>query len=188
MKKKCFLLVAVLLLCLEASAWAEGGVRVEVIKMDGISVVMLTQAEELINAYSFAASTPQSKDNGFTMPQYLTQIGKEAFAGIAAEKIEVSENVVTIGERAFADCNSLREIVIPPSVMSVDESALAGCKNVIVYGEKGSAAEKYVGAINKANPDAEFLFVELKSGADESQDKPVEEKYLPVVMPFVPAV
>ena len=42
MKKLCILLVAALLLCLCVSAWAEEGMRVEVIKMDGVSVVVLT--------------------------------------------------------------------------------------------------------------------------------------------------
>lgn len=54
MKKLCILLVAALLLCLSAAAWAEDGVSIEVIKMDGVSVVLLTPETTMLRAKGIA--------------------------------------------------------------------------------------------------------------------------------------
>ncbi len=175
MKRCCILLAAVLLLCLGTSARADDGVSIEVVTMDGVSVVTMTTAD---------AFAPYSGDGCFALPRMLTQIEEEAFAGVSAKRIEVSENVVFIGKRAFADCTNLRELVIPSGVVSIDEHALDGCENVLVYGATGSAADLFVKAAKTANPDAGFAFVDLDR---ELGAHPVVTESLPVVLPFVPA-
>ena len=135
----CALLVA-LFLCLGFSAaWAEGGVNVEIIKIDG-------ESEE------------------------------EAFVGIAAEKVTVAENVVAIEGRAFADCPKLREIIIPASVLTVDDTALEGCADVTVYGVTGSEAQRFA----EANS---FRFVDPDTPTNEPDGS---IKLPPVELPFVP--
>ena len=98
MKKLCFLLILALLLSLGASAFADSSV--ELIYMDGIPVVVespgLTAGES--NAFDAGA--------GFTLPAALAAIGEEAFAGIDAARVEITENVISIGPRAFADCKN----------------------------------------------------------------------------------
>lgn len=141
MKKLSILLLAVLLLCLCASAWAEDGVNIEVIKMDGVSVVVLTPESTMRRARSLMAPS-EKKDADFALPESLTLIEEEAFAGIAAASVEVSDNVVAIEARAFADCKNLREITIPATVQKIDDHAFDGCEGVTVYGAKGTAAEK----------------------------------------------
>ena len=179
MKKISLLLAVFLLLGLCLSAQAEDAVQVEVLKMDGISVVVLTPQETLIRARGIA-----EKAGSFALPASLTIIEKGAFEGIAAETVEISKNVVSIEAGAFAYCKSLREITIPDSVLTIDVAALDGCKNVTVYGVKGSAAEKFVEAVNDADPDANFAFVPLKPVLQT----PAPAKESPVaVMPFVPA-
>jgi len=81
----------------------------------------------------------------FTVPAALTEIGEEAFAGIAAECVQISDNVVNIGSRAFADCASLQQIAIPASVQTIADDALAGA-NVTVYGQAGTEAERFAEA------------------------------------------
>jgi hypothetical protein len=93
----------------------------------------------------------------FALPASLTLIGENAFEGIAAQRVDVSESVVSIEKRAFADCKNLREIHIPAMVKSIDDTALAGCENVTVYGTTGSEAWRF------AN-DAGFNFVDLNGG------------------------
>ena len=66
------------------------------------------------------------------LPRFLTEIGDEAFAGIASKKIVISDKTVTIGARAFADCPNLRFLVIPDSVQSISDDALDGCSDVIL--------------------------------------------------------
>ena len=161
MKKTCALLLA-LLLCLAVAARAESGVEVELIKMDGVSVVEMV----LI-------------DDGLKLPAGLTRIADEAFANIAAGSVEVSENVTAIGARAFADCKNLREIFIPASVQTIDDTALEGCGKVTVYGTRNTEAERFAQAMG-------FNFV------DPVNDPPTPSNLIvleapTVVLPFVSA-
>ncbi len=76
------------------------------------------------------------------LPEFLTLIDECAFEGIAAGNVEVTENVVAIEARAFADCKNLRGIYIPATVVQIDDHAFDGCENVTVVGEKGTEAER----------------------------------------------
>ena len=167
MKKMCFLLAV--LLCLTAAAVAEEGAAIEVIKVDGVSVVVLTPEPVMRRARGIA----EEKEADFLLPPFLTMIEEEAFAGIAAEKIEVSKNVAAIGARAFADCKNLKEIYIPAGVVSVDDRALEGCEGVTVYGETGSEAQRFA-------EDNGFDFVD----PDAVPEAPKEAQ--PVELPFIP--
>jgi hypothetical protein len=163
MKKICILLAAVLLLCLGASAWAEDGVNVEIIKVDGVSVVVLTP----------------EKEADFVLPAFLTLIEESAFEGIAAESVEVTGNVAAIETRAFADCKSLREITIPATVLKIDDHAFDGCKGVTVYGRSGTEAERIANLYG-------FTFVD-PNAEPETPATPVTPEQPPVVLPFLPA-
>ena len=164
MKKLCILLVFALLLSLGASAYAGGGV--EIVVMDGIPVVMESLALTAGETNSFAA------DAGFTLPASLIRIEKEAFAGTRAERVEISENVVSIGPRAFADSESLRELVIPGTVTSIDDTALEGSESVTVYGETDSEAQRFA----EAN---DIPFVATNATLDFEAPQP------PVALPYV---
>lgn len=78
----------------------------------------------------------------FIIPADVTTIEASAFEGIAAESVEIGENVQSIGARAFADCSGLREIFIPASVLHIDDSAFAGCEDVTVYGVEETEGER----------------------------------------------
>ena len=137
MKRTCTILLA-LLVCLSAIALAEESKSVEIVRINGISVVVLIPEETTRRARSVAEELKAD----ITLPQSLTLIEEEAFLGIDASVVEVSENVVAIGARAFADCEYLMEITIPASVLRIDDTAFAGCELVTVHGEKGSEAER----------------------------------------------
>ena len=166
MKKLCYVLILALLLSLGASAFADNGV--EIIYMDGIPVVMESFGLSLSDSDAFDAGA------GFTLPEALADIGEEAFAGIAASRVEITENVKTIGKRAFADCKNLREIVIPATVEHIDDSALDGCTGVTIFGEFNSEAERF--AIDNG-----FMF----GGWDETIAPFPTTNSDPVVMPYV---
>ena len=121
-------MTAILVLCLCATAWAEKGVDVEVLKMDGVSVVIFTSL------------------SGIELPEMLTEIGEEAFKGISASCVEISPNVAFINARAFADCANLRQITIPADVQTIDDTALAGCSGVTIYGTAGTEAQRFARA------------------------------------------
>jgi len=58
----------------------------------------------------------------------VTSIGDRAFADCSSlTEIVIPNSVTSIGYRAFADCSSLTEIVIPNSVTSIGEHAFSSC-------------------------------------------------------------
>lgn len=175
LKRFLILLVAALMLCAGFTARAEGGVKVEVIKRDGVSVVVLTPVETVQRAKAIAKSAGPA----LVLPEALTLIEEEAFEGIAAERVEVSQNVVSIEERAFGDCKGLREIHIPATVVQIDDKALEGCEGVTVYGQKGSEAERFAKA-------AGFAFVDPDAETEtERLDPPSVHEEVPVKLPAV---
>lgn len=180
MKRISMLLVLVLLLCLVPAAQAEDGVQVEVIIADGMSVVMLTPEETRLRANAVYMSAAPNGGNGsesLALPAFLTLIEESAFEGIAARRVEISENVVSIEKRAFADCGNLREIVIPAKVLKVDDTALAGCENVTVYGTAGSEAERFAAV-------AGFDFVD-PNAAETPDGQPTGQMQAPVILPYL---
>ena len=70
MKKLCVLLVLALLLCAGAAAWAEDGVDIEVIRVDGESVIVLTPRETVLRAQDLMvmAREADGSQSGFILP------------------------------------------------------------------------------------------------------------------------
>ena len=139
MKKLCVLLVLALLLSLSASAFADNSV--EILYLDGTPVAVESPA---LTAGETAAFHAPGAD--LTLPAALVAIEEEAFAGIDAARVEITENVVSIGPRAFADCKNLTELVIPATVQIIDDTALEGSENVTIYGEADSEAQRFADA------------------------------------------
>ena len=179
MRRISILLATVLLLCISPAVQAANSVTIEVMTMDGISVVKLMPEETLFFDDEVVMRGMPDKSvskERFALPAFLTLIDEGAFEGIAARRVDISENVVAIGRRAFADCKGLREIHIPAAVLKVDDLALEGCKGVTVYGKAGSEAERFAKA-------AGFDFVD-PSGAVKPEE-PGGHMKPPVVLPFV---
>ena len=139
MKKLCVLLVLALLLSLSASAFADNSV--EILYMDGTPV-----AVESPSLSAGETNALNAEGAGLTLPAALVAIEEEAFAGIDAARVEITENVISIGPRAFADCKNLTELVIPATVQRIADDALEGSTNVTIYGESGSEAQRFADA------------------------------------------
>ena len=138
MKKLSFILVLALLLSLSASAFADNSV--EILYLDGTPVAVESPSLTAGETNAFHA------DAGLTLPAALVAIEEEAFAGIDAARVEITENVISIGPRAFADCKNLTELVIPATVQTIDDTALDGNTNVTIYGEADSEAQRFADA------------------------------------------
>ena len=83
-------------------------------------------------------------DAALRLPNALSEIGEEAFAGVPAETVYLPDGVTAIGERAFADCAALRAVRIPASVTEIADSALSGCRDdLVICGAAGSLAERF---------------------------------------------
>ena len=68
----------------------------------------------------------------FFMPDFLTDIEEEAFAGCAFTFVKLSENTATVGPRAFADCPNLKYIYIPAET-TVDPTAFENVEGLTVF-------------------------------------------------------
>lgn len=78
------------------------------------------------------------------LPIGLTVIGKDAFMNNPVKNVIIPGTVTTIEDGAFNSCYYLSEITIPESVTYMGEKLFDYCsEDLIIYGEVGSAAEKY---------------------------------------------
>ena len=80
----------------------------------------------------------------FILPEDLTEIGEEAFAGCAFAYVRLSEHVERIGNLAFADCPNLLHIYIPEAANSIASDAFSGVSaSMVIHGKANSYAEIY---------------------------------------------
>lgn len=61
------------------------------------------------------------------MPSYLTTTGRGTFIGSPIRSVSMSENVTTIGESCFSECEDLTSINLPASVKSIGAYAFRYC-------------------------------------------------------------
>ena len=90
----------------------------------------------------------------FILPHSLTEIEDEAFSNSGISFVELPKNVTKIGKEAFSYCESLKYIIIPESVTEINDTAFFGVTEMIIIGNKGSAAEEFAKTNN-------YGFIEL---------------------------
>ena len=89
------------------------------------------------------------------LPDDLTTIEEEAFAGTDIERVIIPASVTEIGSRAFADCESLHYIVFEGDSITIAEDAFDGCRYIVfVCSENSDAAiyaagSKQLGCVHK---------------------------------------
>lgn len=76
-----------------------------------------------------------------TLPAILQFIEDEAFLRGNFISVRIPEGVMSIGSRAFANCNRLEQIEIPASVTSIAADAFEGTDGFVIYCPEGSYAE-----------------------------------------------
>lgn len=109
---------------------------------------VITATEQMKNRTAECTVTVYEPD--FVLPIDLTVIEEEAFEGIDAEFVYISDNCERIGAHAFRN-SSIGQIRIPADC-EIGDDILAGCENVIIFGTAGSDAEQYA-------QDHDFIFV-----------------------------
>ncbi len=120
---------------------------------DFVEEVYIPDCVKKIGCRSFYES-PVGK---VVIPDSVTTIESEAFLDCGLTEIEIPDSVTTIETWAFSGCEALREITIPDSVTSIGLWAIGYGQDlfhpwfnpipfrrpVILYGKKGSEAERY---------------------------------------------
>ncbi len=78
-----------------------------------------------------------------SMPDNLSKVGEQAFAGALADSIILNDGCTSIGPKAFADCSRLQFIFIPESVTSIAADAFEGSGQVVIYSPDCTFAAAY---------------------------------------------
>ena len=81
--------------------------------------------------------------NAFTLPLSLQRIEEEAFAGIAARTVVFRDGLISVGENAFQNVDSLVDVFIPPTMLLIAESSLPKNTNLTIHGVRGSYIYKW---------------------------------------------
>lgn len=68
------------------------------------------------------------------MPSYLTTTGRGTFIGSPIRSVSMSENITTIGDFCFSECEDLTSINLPASVKSIGAYAFNGCSKLAAIG------------------------------------------------------
>lgn len=120
---------------------------------DYVSTVCVPDCVKIIGCRAFF----ETAVGKVVIPDTVTKIESEAFFDCSLHEIEIPDSVTAIETWAFAGCESLKEITIPKNVTSIGEWAIGYKEDqfhpwldpkpfgqpVIIYGEKGSEAERY---------------------------------------------
>ena len=92
---------------------------------DNVTKITADNVKEVENSYS---STTILKSLSTVSIKNAVDIHGSAFYGLSSLKnVYFSDNLKTIGDRAFCFCKSLESITIPNSVTHIGEGAFAGC-------------------------------------------------------------
>ena len=95
-------------------------------------------------------AVPAGKTGSLTLPETLETIGYGAFENSSLEEISFDENsnILSIGYRAFYGADSLTQITIPASVVTIDYYAFAMCENLetVIFAEGSRLTGVYEGA------------------------------------------
>lgn len=78
-----------------------------------------------------------------TWPEKVTMIPDGVFLGSAIKEFTVPNTVEEISSNAFTSCYNLTKITIPRSVKYIGEAAFLNSRNVTIYGDRDSVAERY---------------------------------------------
>ncbi len=66
----------------------------------------------------------------YTVPDSVTQLGDGSFCNSKIKKIVIGESVKKIGNRTFANCENLTEIIMSTNNMSFGRNAFSGCSSL----------------------------------------------------------
>lgn len=120
--------------------------QVEVVLRDGIGDCYIELEDGTVELLSVGEYGIPSQING----KDISVIGSLEYNGFFGyyEMIELPDTVHTIRANAFLyeSYDSPKRIDVPDSVTTIEEDAFAGGCSYILYGKKGSAAEKYAQA------------------------------------------
>ena len=103
----------------------------------GVAIVLELPEKELLDFHTGEA-IPESK-----FPASVEIIEDEAFEGTALGNVELPNSAIKIGERAFADISTLRDVRIPFTTQYIASSAFDGSDKTTITAPVNSYARVY---------------------------------------------
>lgn len=94
-------------------------------------------------ALFFRLPAAQAGQGKFTLPDGVTVIGEEAFAGAQVSWVDLPLGIEEIHARAFMDCGESLNINLPQTLRLIDDSAFQNCGTVDAYYYRESYAEQW---------------------------------------------
>lgn len=114
----------------------------------GLESVILPSSLESISNSLFSSCSSLSR---IEIPENVKLIDSRAFASCSSlTKIFIPDGVESINYMGFCGCSSLEKVIIPDSVTTFGPMAFSLCPKLTVYGNYGSAAQKYAANNNIA--------------------------------------
>ncbi len=105
-----------------------------------IKEITLSKHISRINDFCFYNSSIEK----IKFNEHLHSIGKEAFANCQnIKEIILPERMLFIENNAFANCSNLNKIYIPRLTRIIAKDAFSGCKNLVIYCKDKSFAKQY---------------------------------------------
>jgi hypothetical protein len=105
--------------------------------------------EGKVGSYSIPNSVTKIGDDAFagcsslasvSIPNSVTTIGSDAFAGCSSlTDVTIPNRITSIGHDAFAYCTSLTNVTIPKSLTSIGDHAFTGCSSLALVYFQGNA-------------------------------------------------
>lgn len=127
--------------------WSSSDTAVATVDANGQVTGRSTGIAEIVVSYGKAATASCTVavigEDVLLLPCDTAEIQEEAFAGTAPKVVELSENVTTIGARAFADNEKLLLVFVSETVTSIADDAFSGCPNVTLLCLKDTEGEAH---------------------------------------------
>lgn len=131
--------------CPNCGVWAAGekialNLGLELIKYEGNDADFTVP--DRITRISEEAFAGNGSLKSVVIPQSVNSVGEKAFCGCAElTSVVLPSGLKKIGENAFGRCTKLKNIVIPVSVESIGENAFSDCINATIYCEAATAPD-----------------------------------------------
>jgi len=100
----------------------------------------------------------------------ITTVCEDAFRNTALSEISIPVSCTSIGNSAFAGCDSLTKADIPDSVTKIAANAFDGCSDFVIYCNSGSYAHQYAVA-----NDIEYVLIDSVQPTEPPTDPPTDE-------------
>lgn len=86
--------------------------------------------DNIVNEIAACAFEKNKGIKNISIPDSVKKLGKCAFLGSSIERCIISEGIRKISDSAFFNCEKLRDIHLPHSLVSIGDSAFRGCKEL----------------------------------------------------------